>query len=112
MKKLRILGIVLAAAGIVAICFASYINSQVAQGKIQVSQGEQKMSAGKQLFSVTPLTEKIGEGMTSGGDKKIAEGKQKITHYQGVANTLMTLGVISIIAGAGIFIWSFFVKRR
>ena len=112
MKKLRILGIVLVIAGVVAICFSSYINSQVAQGKIQVAQGEQKMNAGKQLFSVTPLTEKIGEGMTSGGDKKIAEGKQKIAHYQGVANSLMTIGVILIIAGAAIFIWSFFAKRR
>ncbi len=112
MKRIRVVGIVLFIVGIVAICFASYINSQVAQGKVQVEQGEKKISAGKKLFSATPLTEQFGGIVTSGGEKKIARGKEQISHYESVATSLMTIGIILIIVGAGLFIWSYFDKKR
>ncbi|GEM_PF-660078 len=107
MKGLRILGILIALAGIGALLFSNYITEQVLQGKSQIASGEQKVQKGKQLFSSNPYTEPLGNAITGSAEKKIAKGKEQVAYYEALAQKLKTGGIIGCIVGGGLFIISF-----
>ncbi len=114
-KVLRIVGILVVIAGIGCIFFSNYITTQVNEGKIKIEKGQQKIDQSSGLFSSNPYTKPLGKGITSSGQKKIDEGKQQVSYYEGLAATLKTSGIVGIIVGAGLVIVSFFVgsnKRR
>lgn len=112
MKALRILGITILIGGIVCILFSNYITKQVNEGKIQIEQGQKAVDTTNQLFSVSPYTKPVGKGLTSSSQKKINEGQNQVDHYEAIARTLQIWGIVAIIAGAVMFIISFFGKRK
>ncbi len=112
MLFMKILGILIAIAGIAALLFSNYIDDQVLQGKTKIAQGERAVKKGNQLFSGNPVSEQIGKGLTSGANKKIAKGKEEIAYYEDLSSKLKTGGTVAIIVGAGIFIFSFFRKKK
>jgi hypothetical protein len=112
MKFLRIIGILVFIAGIACILVSNYITEQVNEGKLKIAKGEQSVNQANQIFSFNSTTQQVGQAVTGSSKKKIAEGKQQITDYQAMAHQLMTGGIIGCVVGAGIFIGSFFGKKR
>jgi hypothetical protein len=105
MKKWSLILVVI---GIAMVGFAYYINAQVADGKLKVSSAEESVSRGKSLFSGSPVSKQVGEGLFSGADKKIANANEEIAYYENLAQTLQIVGWICIVVGLGLF----FVGRR
>lgn len=112
MKLLRILGLLILAAGIGCLFFASYITEQVNAGKAQINQGEQAVSKGNQLFSFNPVAQQVGKSVTNPIQKKINEGKETIAHYEHMAEMFYTGGIIGIIVGGALFLFTFFCKGK
>ena len=112
MKLLRSLGILILLAGIACLFFSNYITNQVNEGKIKIEKGQKAVDQSNALFSTTPLTKPVGKGLSSSAQKKIDEGKGTVAHYEQVAQTLQTSGIVTIILGAGITIFSFFGSRK
>ncbi len=96
----RILGIILLLAGLTSVGFSIYIKREVAQGKEQVASGQQKVDQGKVLFSLSPATKPIGEGITAPAQNRINQGRRDIAHYEKVSNYLLYGGLLAIIFGA------------
>jgi uncharacterized ion transporter superfamily protein YfcC len=112
MKFLRIIGILVFIAGIASILASNYITEQVNEGKLKIAKGEKAVNQANQIFSFNSTTQQVGQAVTSSSKKKIAEGKEQITDYQAMAHQLMVGGVIGCVAGAGIFVGSFFGKKK
>jgi hypothetical protein len=112
MKTLRVLGVLILVAGIASILFSNYITTQVLEGKGQIQAGEQKVKQSQQLFSGNPVSQQIGQGLTGGANKKIAQGKEQIAYYENLAETLNTAGIVAIVVGAGLFLFSFFMRKK
>jgi hypothetical protein len=112
MKILRILGIVVMVAGIACIFFSNYITNQVNEGKIKIEKGQKTVDKSNSLFSTNPYTKPIGKGITSSGQKKINAGKEEVAYYEQLARTLQISGIVGIIVGAALTIFSFFGQRK
>lgn len=112
MKILRIVGILVVIAGIVSLFVSNYISEQVEEGRGQVAGGERKVKQAQQLFSFNPVTKQVGEGLTGSAQKKIAMGKEQIAYYEQMAQTLQIGGIVGIVAGAGLFLFSFSKKKK
>lgn len=111
MKKQLIAGVIFLILGIASLGFSTYIQSQVDEGKVKIAQGESKVKQGKTLFSLTPVTKELGKGITGGAEKQINEGKQKVSHYETIAERLKIAGIILLFIGGGFFLVSLFKKR-
>lgn len=109
---MKILGILIVIAGIAALLFSNYIDTQVLQGKTQIAQGEQAVAKGNKMFSGNPVSEQFGKAITGGATQKIAKGKEEIAYYEDLSSKLKTGGTIAIIVGAGIFIFGCFRKKN
>ena len=112
MKILRILGIVVMVAGVVCIFFSNYITNQVNEGKIKIEEGQKTVDTSSGLFSTNPYTKPIGKGITSSAQKKIDAGKEEVVYYEQLAQTLQISGIVGIIVGAAITVFSFFGQRK
>lgn len=112
MKFMRILGILIVIAGVAALFFSNYIDQQILEGKTKIAEGEKAVTQGNQLFSGNPISKEIGKGLTGSSQKKIARGKEEIAYYEQLSSQLQTGGTIAIILGAGVFIASFFFKKK
>lgn len=112
MKSLRILGALVLLLGIGMVGTSQYIQIQVLGGRAEISRGEKKVEQGRALFGVTPATKQVGDTVFfNSADKKIAAGKEQADHYEKLANQLQTGGIIAIIVGAGLILWSFVKKK-
>lgn len=107
MKFSRVLGIIVIIAGIAMFFIANYINAQVSEGKGKIASAQQKVNQGSGLFSLNPVSKEVGKHVTDAAQKKINEGQQMIQHYEGVAGMFQTGGLIAVVVGVGIFIFSF-----
>lgn len=100
MKKKKSFGIILIVVGLVLFGIAHYIKQQVEAGTLQVMSAQRGLNAGKSLFSLTPATQDIGDGLTSPIQRKIDAGKGEIAYYTNLANGLQVLGIVCVAAGA------------
>ena len=98
----RIIGVLLIIAGIASFCTSLYIMSEVEAGKQKISNAQQKVDQGNGLFSLNPITEEIGQGVSSSAQSKINAGQAEIAKYTKLANNLQIGGIVLVIAGAGI----------
>lgn len=112
MKSLRIFGVVVLIAGVVMIGASQYIQGQVLQGRAEISSGEQKVETGRKVFGANPVSKEVGDAaFFNSADQKIAAGKAQADHYETLANQLQTGGIIAIVVGAGMILWSFKKKK-
>jgi len=95
----RILGILLIIAGIVAICVSSYIKNEVEVGKGKLARGEQQVAQGKALFNLTPETAPVGDALTAGAERQIAQGHRDVAKYEKMAQQLLYAGIAAIVIG-------------
>lgn len=107
----KIIAIVLVVIGGAMLGVSYYIKNEVAEGRIKVQNAERSVEKGKSLFSITPYTKPIGEGIAKSADKKIQEAKHEIGYYERMAQMLQIGGIIAIIVGGIIFLTSY-KKRR
>ena len=99
MRSRRILGIVLLVAGIAAILFATYIDNQVAEGRIQITEAQQKVDVGTSIFSLTPQTKQATAPITRSVQSRIDQGTLTANQYEILAHGFKIGGIIAAIAG-------------
>jgi hypothetical protein len=102
----RVFAIVVFIVGVAMVGGAYYINTQVAEGKLQVSSAEKKVDQGKTLFSLNPVSKEIGDQITKSADRKIDKAKEEISYYAGLAQNLQIGGIVLIVIGIGFFIFA------
>jgi len=112
MRLMKILGFIVLIAGIAAFLFAIYINNQVGEGKVKIGKAQKNVNQAEGLFSLNPATKEIGKGVSGEAQKKIDEGKDTVAKYEKIASQLQTGGVVMMILGAGIVIFSVFGKKK
>lgn len=96
MKKL---GIVISIIGIICLGFSFYIKHRVDEGKQQIVSAQKKVDQGTSVFSLTPVTKEIGDGLSSPFQEKIDQGKQDVETYETLSNWLLGGGLILVIIG-------------
>lgn len=111
-KTLLGIGIVIFIAGIISLLVSNNINSQVGEGRVKISSSQEKVDRANSFFSAHPRTQEIGKGFTSSSQEKIHAGTLKADKYEKTANTLQIVGIILLIAGAGVIVTSFITKRK
>lgn len=95
----RILGMIILVIGILMMIFSISIKNRTEEGNQEVKSGQKKVDRTNKAFSLTPLTEPLGKGVTGSAQKQIDEGKEEIAYYQQMAKWLKTGGIIFIAAG-------------
>jgi hypothetical protein len=109
MNGKQIVGIVAFGIGVGLLCLAHYINVQVAEGNTKIFNAQKKVDQGNSLFSLSPYSKSIGQGMTSGAQKKINEGKNQVAYYTIVAERCQFGGIGLMIVGVGMI---YFCRNR
>ena len=112
MKIVRTFAVLFIIGGIAAILMSNYITEQVNEGKIKIAKGEKSVDQGNQLFSLNPYTKQLGQNMTNSAQKKINAGKDQVAEYQQLAQSLMTGGIIAIVVGGVMMIYSFVSSNK
>ena len=107
MKLTRATGILVFIIGVIMYFAANYIMNQVNEGKMKISSAEKQVNQASGLFSLNPYAKQVGQHVTGAAQEKINEGKQQVQHYEGVAATLHTGGIVAMVAGVVIFLFSF-----
>ena len=100
MNTRRIVGIVIAIAGVVLLLVSRYITGRVEEGKGEIYAGQRKVDSANSLFSLTPATKEVGKGFTQSGQNRIDQGWSDVAHYESLAKTLKMGGYALIIIGA------------
>lgn len=110
MKSRRTFGIVLCVVGIALILFAMYIKSETVEGRQRISSAQKQVNTGKKLFSLSPVTEPVGKGLTGAAQRRIDEGRREVSQYEDLAYWFQIGGGILIVIGIGV-IWTSRKKR-
>jgi hypothetical protein len=97
----QVIGALLLIGGIFLVGLANYINTQVAAGNDQIFSAQKKVDQGNSLFSNNPITNVIGQSLTSGAQKKINQGKADIQYYTVIAQRCQVGGIALAVIGAG-----------
>lgn len=98
----QVIGVLLFIGGVFLIGLSNYIKTQVAAGNEQIFGAQQKVDQANSLFGRNPLTNVIGQGITSGAQKKIEQGKADISYYTVIADRCQVGGIALVIIGAGV----------
>ena len=101
MNLKQIFGAIIFIGGIILLFVSHYITTQIEEGNLKISSAQQKVDTGKKLFNVSPYSKPVGEGLTSGVQSKINEGKNTIEYYTVVAQRCQIGGIIALVVGAG-----------
>ena len=107
----KYLGIILLVIGLGCISFSVYIKEQVEQGRNEISEGQKTVDQTKSLFSLSPYTKPIGEGLANAGQTKIDAGAMQADQYEKIAQYLKISGIILVIA-SGITFFCFSKKNH
>jgi len=107
MSMKKYLGIVLLFAGLGCISFSIYIKEQVKEGRNEIYEGQKTVDQTKSLFSISPYTKPIGEGLANAGQSKIDAGTMKADQYEQMALYLKLSGIVLVItSGVSFFYFS------
>jgi uncharacterized membrane protein len=104
MNAKKILGIIVLVVGVVMLFVSSNIKKQVAEGTLKVSSAEKTVGQVNSIFSRSPGTKQLSQGVTRGAEKKIAAGKEQIAYYSKLADQLQIGGFVLVAAGILIFV--------
>jgi hypothetical protein len=101
----QILGGIIFVGGLGLLYLAHYINVQVEQGNMQIFSAQQKVNRANSLFNMSPYTKNVGQGMTSGAQSQIDEGRNTVEYYTTVENRCRIGGIAALVVGAGMMIY-------
>jgi hypothetical protein len=110
MNVKQVLGGIIFVGGLGLLYLAHYINEEVAEGNLQILSGQKKVNQTNSLFNMSPYTKGVGQGLTSGAQKQIDEGKNTVEYYTMVANRCQMGGIAALVVGAGMVF--FFRKKK
>jgi hypothetical protein len=105
----QVLGGIIFVGGLGLLYLAHYINVQVEAGNLQILSGQKQVNQTNSLFNMSSATKPIGQGLTSGAQKQIDEGKNTVEYYTTVANRCQIGGIAALVVGAGMM---FFFRRK
>ena len=108
MSLRRIIGLVIAALGVVLLFTSNYISDRVLEGQAQIGSAQRKVDTADSLFSLNPATKQLGKGVTGSAQSQIDAGQQEVNRYQTLAGQIKIGGFALI--GVGAFL--FFMPRR
>ncbi len=111
MRCRKIFATLLLIAGVVCMGFSLYITQQVDAGQSKIESAEKSVKQGNQLFSLSPATKDLGQGITRSAQKKINSGKELVSHYAQMASNLKVAAIVLIVAGVGLFLFPRGKKR-
>jgi hypothetical protein len=106
----QVLGGIIFVGGLGLLYLAHYINVQVEAGNLEILSGQNKVNQMNSMFNMSPYTKGVGQGMTSGAQKQINEGKDTVEYYTAVANRCQIGGIAALVVGAGMIF--FFRKKK
>lgn len=107
MNTKRVAAIVVFALGLGLLFASHYITTQVLEGKGKIASAQSKVNASKGIFSLTPVTKKVGQGVTQSAQSEINAGKEEVGYYEQMAFWLRIGGAIALIIG----VLAFFLCR-
>ena len=102
MNSKRTIGIVFAVAGVVMLVFSNYIANQVEIGRGKIDRAQRQVDTGNSLFSLTPVTKQVGQGITGSAQKRINAGEEEVSEYAQLSRQLQIGGVVLLILGIGV----------
>ncbi len=101
----QVVGLLAIVLGIALIIFVIYGSDQINQGKEEIASGKKKVKQTQQIFSFNPVTKQVGQGLTSGGEQRIAEGELTIEQYENIFKWCKIGGIVLIVLGAGLVLF-------
>ncbi len=110
MNVKQVIGGIIFVGGLGLLYLAHYINVQVEEGNMQIFSGQQKVDQTNSLFNMSPYTKSVGQGLTSGAQRQINEGRDTVEYYTAIANRCRIGGIAALVVGAGMIF--FFRKKR
>jgi hypothetical protein len=112
MRGKRLLGLFFLIAGVSAILFATYINQQVAAGKIQLSDAQEGVDLGTKVFSYNKTTNDLSKPLSSPVQNKIDAGQMSVKQYEFISQALEIGGSLFIVVGITLMIVSYTKRRK
>jgi hypothetical protein len=106
------IGILFIVVGIALLIFVFYGKGQIEEGRDQIASGKQKVKQTQQMFSFTPVTKQVGQGLTSGAQDKIATGELTIEQYEAIFMWCEIGGIALLVVGAGLVLFCGRKKRK
>jgi len=89
----------------VAMLFASnYISTQVGEGRQKIDSAQRSVDRGNSIFSLNPVTQQVGRGLTGSAQRQINAGREEVGYYDQMAGRLQFGGIACIIAGGLLFV--------
>jgi hypothetical protein len=101
----QVVGLLAIVLGIALIVFVIYGNNQLDQGKDEIASGKKKVKQTQQIFSFTPVTKQVGQGLTSGAEQQIAAGELTVEQYENMFKWCKIGGIVLIVLGAGLVLF-------
>lgn len=105
MKSKRTFGILLCIVGIALILFSMYIKGETDAGRKKISSAQKQVDTGKKLFSLNPVSEQVGKGLTGTVQRRIDRGREEVVQYEDLAFWFQVGGAVLIVIGIGV-IWT------
>jgi hypothetical protein len=99
------LGILAIVVGIALLVFVFYGKGKLEEGRQEIASGKQKVKQTQQLFSFTPVTKQVGQGLTSGANDQIAAGELTIEQYETIFMWCKIGGIALLVIGVGLVLF-------
>jgi hypothetical protein len=101
----QIIGLLAIILGVALLIFVFYGKNKIEAGKEEIASGKKKVAKTQQMFSFTPITKQVGQGLTSGGEAQIAAGELTIEQYEKIFMWCEIGGIALIVVGAGLILF-------
>ena len=108
----QVIGLLAIVLGVALIVFVFYGKGKILEGKEEIASGKKSVKSTQQLFSWNPISKQVGQGLTSGAEKKIAAGELTIEQYETLFMWCQYGGIALIVVGAGLILFCRTYRRR
>jgi hypothetical protein len=112
MDARKILGIVIIVGAVALFGISQYIKGQVGEGKEKIANAQKMIDRGDSILGLTPATKELGQSLTGGAKKKIANAQETVVYYENLAEKLQMGGFALLIVGGLVFFLVSKKKRR
>ena len=99
------IGILAIVLGIALLIFVFYGKGKLNEGREQIASGKKQVKQTQQLFSFTPITKQVGQGLTSGAQDQIAAGELTIEQYEALFKWCEIGGIVLLVVGAALVLF-------
>ena len=99
MQIIRWIGIAILLGGVACFVASDHIGDRLVAGRQRVESGQSQIDSGRELFSFTPLTEIVGDQLTAPAQEQVNQGRQKIAHYETLADKVHNGGIWLVVIG-------------